>query len=545
MDECDTIPRCLVTKICDMGHDSICALPVELVLDISSLVRRADLPAFLLANRIINMVGTPRLYSKIELYDLAAVHACLNTLKTFPQNTSFGRDLAQFVRILLIHTDCMFLPSDIRRHPQPFEPLLAEIAPRLVNLQRLRTGEQAQLAENNVLDVLGTTPYSQLEILELELGSSSDFPDHFNEIEVDSSSDPPESNTPLPSPCLPKLNSLRIRAPGPLSGRQVCVLHDVLGAASAQLHSLALSVSASSGFLTFLLCFTQFPSLKHLEVQWRSIPHITTSMGNIRSLLVEFSPADHDLEPLSSAFFPALEEIACAHYNISAFLSPATDGYRSIHTVALDHASYERNGGRFLELIPPWADVADTLKCLKYSAVPIRHLRFCVTRVNAQSLASVLSELKELESLLMILDSQPSRDTLAEWGTTVLPQVPRLHTLLISDAVLKYDYWDSRFWFARDVELQRTLLDGYVRYAPALRLVAFTTEFEWERGVDGEWRMTEDVEAEVGTDLMEKDVDSDESEGSDEAFGDEETDSDESGESTEDEQADEDDAIGG
>ena len=74
----------------------------------------------------------------------------------------------------------------------------------------------------------------------------------------------------------------------------------------------------------------------------------------------------------------------------------------------------------------------------------------------------------------------------------VLPELPRLHTLLI--CVRRYDHSSS--WLAHDLQMQRTLLEEYENHAPALRLVAFTAEFEWEKRADGLWYTTEDVEAE-------------------------------------------------
>ena len=53
--------------------------------------------------------------------------------------------------------------------------------------------------------------------------------------------------------------------------------------------------------------------------------------------------------------------------------------------------------------------------------------------------------------------------------------------------------------------MQRALLSDYERNAPALRCVAFTTEFEWEKNAVGEWYTTELVDPEVREQVMSSD----------------------------------------
>ena len=62
------------------------------------------------------------------------------------------------------------------------------------------------------------------------------------------------------------------------------------------------------------------------------------------------------------------------------------------------------------------------------------------------------------------------QDVLFGLGADVLSQMPRLHTLLISDAVLKFNAVHDHFWFARDVALQRTLLAEYELRAATLTM---------------------------------------------------------------------------
>ena len=114
------------------------------------------------------------------------------------------------------------------------------------------------------------------------------------------------------------------------------------------------------------------------------------------------------------------------------------------------------------------------------------------------------------------------QERLQALGSEVLAHQPRLHTLLLSDAFEKSRDRHACFWFARDVEMQRALLHDYERVAPALRCVAFTTEFEWEKNVAGEWYTTELVDPEVREEV----VSSGDEGGDDEGDEDEEEDGD-------------------
>lgn len=45
--------------------------------------------------------------------------------------------------------------------------------------------------------------------------------------------------------------------------------------------------------------------------------------------------------------------------------------------------------------------------------------------------------------------------------------------------------------------MQKALLGEYEQHTSALKRVAFTTEFEWERGSDGRWYTTDLIDVEV------------------------------------------------
>lgn len=90
-----------------------------------------------------------------------------------------------------------------------------------------------------------------------------------------------------------------------------------------------------------------------------------------------------------------------------------------------------------------------------------------------------------------------------ETGKVVMPLLPRLHTFLLSDASWNHDRSrGGHLWLARNVRLQRTLLAQYQQHASALRVVAFTTYFQWEKNADGEWHATKDVKVDTAEDLI-------------------------------------------
>lgn len=45
--------------------------------------------------------------------------------------------------------------------------------------------------------------------------------------------------------------------------------------------------------------------------------------------------------------------------------------------------------------------------------------------------------------------------------------------------------------------MQKALLGEYEQHTSALKRVAFTTEFEWEKGSDGRWYTTDLIDVEV------------------------------------------------
>ncbi len=70
----------------------------------------------------------------------------------------------------------------------------------------------------------------------------------------------------------------------------------------------------------------------------------------------------------------------------------------------------------------------------------------------------------------------------------VLGSMPRLHTFLLSDVLLKKlpGPEGGPFKFAHDEDYQRRALAAYDQHSSSLRRVAFTTEFEWEKK-EGGW----------------------------------------------------------
>ncbi|EIW61027.1 uncharacterized protein TRAVEDRAFT_19523 [Trametes versicolor FP-101664 SS1] len=127
---------------------------------------------------------------------------------------------------------------------------------------------------------------------------------------------------------------------------------------------------------------------------------------------------------------------------------------------------------------------------IAYSGAALQSLSISFTDTELHELCNweTMRYLAHLKSLVIALHMNYGHTLdLASLGPLLLARMPRLHTFLLSDVSLKrYDLGNAFLW-ARDEALQSAVLAGYEFHAPALRRVAFTTEFEWEKRADGRW----------------------------------------------------------
>ncbi|RPD71359.1 hypothetical protein L226DRAFT_615631 [Lentinus tigrinus ALCF2SS1-7] len=229
------------------------------------------------------------------------------------------------------------------------------------------------------------------------------------------------------------------------------LLSALLNSTAHSLRRLTLAMDKTADLQAVFPRNSTFPLLEHLEVTVRDFNDpVCTALTHIRSL--------------------AIRTQGLVSTSVQLFLSLDISSRRPIHTVELDYAKYEQNGGETAEYIPRWQDIFSAFDHFQFSAVPIRHLRFFVTRLLIPHLQLALDGLACLESVTMVVWHEPKQK--------------------------RYDHRDH-FWFARDVAMQRALLAEYEKHTSVLRRIAFTTEFEWENRDDGRWITTDPVVPEV------------------------------------------------
>ncbi|TFK87647.1 hypothetical protein K466DRAFT_662851 [Polyporus arcularius HHB13444] len=467
-------------------------LPVELLTFISSLVRKADLAALASTSRRLNLIATPYLYADLDLFTYRSALACLMTLASSPATLAWpGRDLADYVQSLRLRPTCVQYNPVMLDDFEQLGRLLSVSVPRMVNLRELDCGPRGLKSVSQVLRALLTSPHPRLESIQLCF-----LPDSRS-----SASEATSLDLATHMCDLPRLQTITLFALSRLSLQDFVSLRILLNKSASQLRRLTVVTSTAMDFFELFdeRQNSSLPLLEHLEIRDRDLDNPScTAMTHIRSLAIrdDFDTPE-EFETLPSTAYPALEELLCSHSQVPRFLFPDSASLRPIHTIGLDYTKYERNGGETTEAIPRWEHIHFAFEHFRFSAVPIRHLRFYVNRLLIDELQAAMSECPFLESLTMVVWHEPKRAALFALGERVFARLPRLHTFLLGDVVKKqYDHRDH-FWFARDVDMQRALLVEFERHTSALGRVAFTTEFEWEKGDNGRWYTTEVVDAEV------------------------------------------------
>ena len=110
---------------------------------------------------------------------------------------------------------------------------------------------------------------------------------------------------------------------------------------------------------------------------------------------------------ISRDAWPSLEEVSCTASLLTSFLPADTPprARRPIRSVTLSCASYDFYDCSFdTDDVPSWPRLLSVLEHLHYSAVPIRKLEFIVEQMEISSLAQLLREHPQLESLLIMTD---------------------------------------------------------------------------------------------------------------------------------------------
>ncbi|KAI0628913.1 hypothetical protein C8Q77DRAFT_1067174 [Trametes polyzona] len=468
-------------------------LPTELVHIICSLTRKSDLPAVALASKLFNEMCTPLLYRTIDLYAYANAQKCAITLASAPSKLAFGRDLGPLVHSLVIHGSCF----EFTGVPLGFDPrvdaLWALTIRRMPNLRTFRCLVPTRPRGIYLLTMLLANPPPSLRVLDLVLSYAVDFPQFPVPVER------VFQRLLITPPVIPQLSEFSLFLPtGSLTANVDHVLHTLLASSANTLRTLRITSSTHrDAFQAISPPLSLLPAIQTLSLHTSSL--IKPGMGHmsmLRALRVYNTFYMHYRDAvLSPAAWPALEDLTCDPDTLHMFLNPdlEPDQRRPISTLRLSHVVYEHNGGDDgnVDIVPRWRDVLEALELVEFSATPLKHLAFSVTKLKIHRFELLLPIIGGLESMVVSFSVSPNMDDVFALGAAIIARLPRLHTFLLSDANFKASGQNRAFRFARDLALQRSWLAEFSRHSSVLRHVAFTTEFEWEKGADGAWFPTE------------------------------------------------------
>ncbi|KAI9069780.1 hypothetical protein FKP32DRAFT_1640455 [Trametes sanguinea] len=456
-------------------------LPADVRAMISVYLEHSDLPSFALADKLCNEISTPRLYRTVRLLYSGAVESCLKTLAAKPETLSFGRDLAALVQDF-------FLSEHWRSDREPghvdlpdFQELLLESLERMTNVRTVKCMES--FVGLGILDPLLATPHPALKSVDLQMLI---YAKHRGLI-----SDNLKDRLAAGDVLLPQLTEFNLRVDGSPTHEVKSLLHDLISPRASAIVRLGV-VSSDSKFVEAIIpSFSSFPALQHLDVATSqlSMPgfgHMTPLKSlAARNLVLSCCP---HLPNLPDTHFPMLESLGCTLDQVPFFFPRRTNARRPISTLRLNFVTYERDyGTAALDYSPTWANILAAIRCVDHSAVPLKHLHFQAQAEHLKRFTQLLPYLPSLETLVVAFTESPTQSSLMSLGKAFIAKLPHLHTLLLSDALRKIYSRNAAFMFARDLNMQRRCLEEYSRHSAVLRRVAFTTEFEWEKGSDGVW----------------------------------------------------------
>ncbi|KAI0657081.1 hypothetical protein C8Q70DRAFT_919959 [Cubamyces menziesii] len=459
------------------------SLPTELLHIICSHLRRLDLPTFALVNTACNEICTPLLYRNIRIFDCSAAVQLSHTLRQ-PQNL-FGRRLPTLVRTFWV-CDRVSL---ISLHDATNDELDNYITFSIANMPNLETLRYRAGGPGwRTFAALLLRPHPRLKSVDITIWIHDGI---LNEVEQKC------AVWEKKLPALPSLTDLSVYALSPLPPRILAVMGGILAAQSHAVTKFSFVCNGRMSISSVAPSLSTLPALQHLEVKIDEIRAPGFGhMSHIKSLsIVEnfITPGPSDII-LSPTQWPMLEKLVCDPSTVSIFLpvSSLSEHRRPIHTLQLNDVTYEHNWGR----IPSghtssWKETIVAVARTNYSAAALRHLHCEVYDLEPQHLRRLASLLNHLETFVIAVTNKALPADVHELGQIILPTSPRLHTFLLSDGVLKSRGQNWAFSFARDLDLQKQWLVEYSRYSSALRRVAFTTEFEWEKGEDGVWYPSE------------------------------------------------------
>ncbi|KAI0648567.1 hypothetical protein C8Q79DRAFT_581238 [Trametes meyenii] len=453
-------------------------LPAELLLLVGEYTSTAGLASLALVSRSLNELITPTLYSSIELKVFRPALSCLHTISLAPSSLAQGRDLASLVKALrlALHT---VDPNPVLGDPSwwSLEDALAKVAARLNNLRSFSYNAPSSLRLNTLVDLL-TASSHVLYSLDVALSDDGLFGANLRR--------------PLLSPAFEHLARVSISNLWELPAGYFEYLRHLLVTRADHLQTLSFS-DMDEELTRTLLASTTFFALRELclEAGTFSLPEFPhNGFPRLISLAIrgledfDLDLLEHNSVSIPTVAYPVLESLACDVSFLPIFLPNDGDRTRRpIHTVQLNHASYERNGGGHSAIAPEWEEVSAALSHLTFSGVPVGHLAFNTYRLSLDNLSRLLPSLKDLESLVMVIVYEPefrSNDAIRSLSDA-LEGMTHLHTLLFSDAPMKTEDEEYCFTISFAIDRQRDIVRQWSERAAPLRRVAFTMEKEWVR----------------------------------------------------------------
>ncbi|EIW55578.1 uncharacterized protein TRAVEDRAFT_73431 [Trametes versicolor FP-101664 SS1] len=441
---------------------------------------RADLCSLLLVNKLTNTTLTPTLYSDIDLVECSATLKCVKTLAAAPGTRAFSRDLPALVNAFVLHVPADDLPWDA--DSKLFGTTMLTCIFRMVNLRKFASPIPLPFAPTILsMVVSGSRPKLQSIQLVVPKAKGSQL------ARVRPTTDHSK---------LPLLRTFKLDVWQPFDPTLARGIQSLLRLRANTLRALSLTTSlATSGSPNIvgplLPSDVAFTALEELEIELTALSHPSLQhTAAIRALSIPGSLMDEDEIDLHDRLhhaFPVLESLAAPNSIVSEFFPEDTRHRRPIHTLRLNGASYGMGSLDYAGDESEWYDLEEILPLLRYSAVPIRDLSFAVVDLPLEDLPLVVPHLVTLHRLVVVFSDDfeaDAADYLSELGQVLIAHLPELHTFLMSDMPVRVQHEDNGFEHAQDLPLQRKILAEWESYSSALRKVAFTSEFGWEKKGD-------------------------------------------------------------
>ncbi|EIW61096.1 uncharacterized protein TRAVEDRAFT_46319 [Trametes versicolor FP-101664 SS1] len=467
-----------------MSHIRALCPPPEILLEIGRFTGPPGLAVLLLANKWLNEFLSPLLYSAVVLKEPRSTHMWLRTLLT-SQNELFGaRDLVGLVRSLHV-SDVLSKFSIAHFFEDKIKAGISQVLPRLTSLRELCFRSPRVLTIDVLVDFLHMSR-GNISSIDVVLAENEQGRIPFEE----------ERRFKRTLQPLGNLTLLRINHFHHFPLACTDFLQRLLTAHSNQICTLSLSDSDERISRRIIGTAPRFPMLIDLDLDvtvffLRKFPHKAFPRVQTLTLRGGEDVLNFDIREkgrLPPSAYPLLGKISCEDPFLHVFLPAGAGphGRRPIHTIQLNDASWEADGD-YDGIAGDWWSVADSLKSLRFSGTPVRHLSFCSDDIQLAQLASLSECLISLETLVIATVRGPALDCDSS-VEHLLAKMPRLHTLLFSDAPSRTNNMLQYSPVGRSRTKQCEIVTRWSQRGVSLRRIAFTVMMEWVRGAEG-WEL--------------------------------------------------------